>query len=124
RRVLGELADLIVLNEKKKPEEPGVLVIRTAEAANHRGQFSARTRFSFREFLEPSGELDVAPLEHLPYQLLLAGEVPIERALGHLQRPGDVSDRRIGDPLVDEQLNGGGLDAVACVSESMSWHSE
>ena len=69
-------------------------------------------------------ELDVVPLEELPDQLLFADEVPIERTFGDIDRAGDIADRGFGDALLDEQVDGGGFDAVAGVGESVSWHSE
>ena len=84
--VPAELAQLPVLHEEQEPKERRVLVVRLAEAANHRRDFVARARLGIGQRSEPAGELDVVALERLPHQLVFACEVAVERAFGNIDR--------------------------------------
>ena len=117
-----ELAQLPVLHEEQKPEERRVLIVRVTEAANHRRQLSARRRLGVGEGVEPARERHVVAFEDGPRELVLADEMAIERTLRNVDRPGDIPHAGFGHALFDEEADGGLLDAVARVGESMSWH--
>ncbi len=117
-----ELAQLPVLHEEQKPEERRVLIVRLTEAANHRRQLSVRRRLGLCEGVEPARELHVVAFEDGPHELVLADEMAIEGTLRDIDRPGDIPHAGFGHALFDEEADGGLLDAIARVGESMSWH--
>ena len=69
-----------------------------------------------------SAQGDVVLLEDLPDEVVLAGEVAVERALREVDPPGDVADGGAVDALLDEEVDGGGFDAVPGIDEAMAWH--
>jgi hypothetical protein len=110
------------LREEQKAEEVRVLIVRVTEAANHRRQFAARRSLGPCEGVEPARELHVVALEDGPHQVVLADEMPIERTLRDIDRPGDIPHAGCAHTLFDEQADRRLLDAVARVGEAMSWH--
>src|SRR5262249_1124912 len=115
-------AQLPVLDEEQKPEERRVLIVRVAEAANHRGQLAVRRGLGLCESLELARELHVVAFEDGPHELVLADEMSIQGTLRDIDRPGDIPHAGFSHALFDEEADRCLLDAVARVGKPMSWH--
>ena len=70
-----------MLDEQQELEQRGVLVMRMAEAANHRRDLAARGRLAVGQALQRRREVHIVPLEGFPHQFVFAFEVPVQRAL-------------------------------------------
>ena len=113
-----------MLHEEQKAEERRVLVVRVAEAADHRRDFRAcRVSRSASDWSCPAN-CDVVAFEELPHEFVFADEVAIERTFGDIDGTRDIPHGGFGHALLDKQPDGGLFDAVPRVGESMSWHSE
>ena len=82
-----------------------------AEVADHGLELGLEGGLALLELVEPEGQGGVVGDEEVPGQGLLAGVVGVEGPLGDAGGPGDVIDGGLGDPLLDEQAEGGGGDA-------------
>ena len=111
-----------MLGEQQEAEQRRVGVVGAAAAADDRRDLALRGPGLAGQAADLVGQGDVVLLEDLPDEIVLAGEMAIERALGELDPPGDVPDGGAVDALLDEQVDRGGFDAVPGIDEAMAWH--
>jgi hypothetical protein len=97
------LAHLVVLAEQQVGEEGGVLVEGLAEAADQGGELALEGRLGLLHGLGGLAEGGELVGEEAPGEVVLAGVVAVEGALGDAGGAGDVADRGLGDALLDEQ---------------------
>ena len=113
RHLRRHLADLVVLRQQQVGEEGRVVVEGGGEVANHGLDLAAEARRGGLHRLHRRAERRILVGEQAPGEILLAGEVAVERALGHGGGAGDVADRGLGDALLDEEPEGFVGDSLA-----------
>ncbi len=92
-----------MLHQQEEAEQYGVLVEEPAGFLDHGRELVAAVAARSLQRIEAAGEGRVFPREEIEDQRVLAGIVPIKRALGDPRALRDVADRRLADPFRHEE---------------------
>ena len=93
-------------------EHGRVLVESVAEVTDHRFELGPCRRLLDTNAVELAADGHVALREQFPGQFLLAPIVTVQRPHRDTSGRRDVPDRRLGDPLLDEQAQSGASDQL------------